>query len=321
MSHCYAWKDRLLPLVERLARRRRTGCCPWQRDILDRACRSATRRRTGCCPWRGDVLDDACRAATRRRTGCCPWRGDILDDACRAATRTKTGCCPWRGDIPDDACRTATRRKTGCYPWRGDISDDASRIAAGRGSVGISVQLASRRRTGQPALLCNEGCPAARFDLARLTPLTDRSETFSRKKNDLSYGPEPRGPTVASCTASTPSTTCGRAGNAPRWSPRHRSCIVDREGLGRRLARLGASDYDALERVALDAASVEDHKPRIGHGCGSEHPAGTMGSPTWATSRHLPCVTKLKGTLMVDPFEPGASNFARRATRAMQLAT
>src|ERR1019366_4576801 len=34
-----------------------------------------------------------------------------------------------------------------------------------------------------------------------------------------------------------------------------------------------------------------------------------------------PCFTKLNGTLMLDPFAPGASNLARRATPAMQLAT
>ena len=34
-----------------------------------------------------------------------------------------------------------------------------------------------------------------------------------------------------------------------------------------------------------------------------------------------PCLTKLNGTLMVDPVAPGASNFARRAAEAMQLAT
>src|SRR5579859_4860901 len=34
-----------------------------------------------------------------------------------------------------------------------------------------------------------------------------------------------------------------------------------------------------------------------------------------------PCFTKLKGTLILEPFAPGGSNFARRATPAMQAAT
>src|SRR5579859_6257856 len=36
---------------------------------------------------------------------------------------------------------------------------------------------------------------------------------------------------------------------------------------------------------------------------------------------HPPCLRKLKGTLIVDPLAPGASNFARLATPWMQLAT
>src|SRR5262249_46165810 len=34
-----------------------------------------------------------------------------------------------------------------------------------------------------------------------------------------------------------------------------------------------------------------------------------------------PCFTKLKGTLICEPLGPGASNFARPATRLMQFAT
>src|ERR1700744_6583987 len=45
-------------------------------------------------------------------------------------------------------------------------------------------------------------------------------------------------------------------------------------------------------------------------------------SKTMAGDRaQLPCFTKLNGTLMLEPFAPGGSNFARRATPAMQLAT
>src|SRR5580692_1988509 len=39
------------------------------------------------------------------------------------------------------------------------------------------------------------------------------------------------------------------------------------------------------------------------------------------SSHPPPCFTKLNGTLIWDPAAPGGSNFARRATVVMQLAT